>query len=250
MSWAGLLDWQLAVSLALPLAAAFVLCLLEAHGPLASAIRKTTGVVPPYIAALAIVFGLFAARLMNDVWEKQNAAQQVVQIEDDALRALLYLADITGSRPAVLPAVQAYAKAASRENPYSKALTSARTDTDKAFEALLTAVARVPGVDAPLRATFLSTAMDLRRARDRRLYIADDQTAPIKWASIAVFGVLTQISIMLVHIGNRRALRVSVGLFTVAFAFCLMLFAVFDQPYETVLADEPAASLRHLLDER
>ena len=249
MSWASVLDWEFVVSLLVPPIAAFVLCLLETRGPLAGALKKTIGIVPPYIAALTIIFALFTARMMNDVWEKENAARQVVQMEDDALRALLYLANITDSRAAVLPAIQSYVKAAGAENPYSKAHASARTDTDEAFEALLTTVARVHDLDPPLRTTFLSTAMDLRRARDRRLTIADDQTAPIKWASIAFFGVLAQISILLVHIGNRRALRVTVGLFTVAFTFCLTLFALFDQPFETMLAKEPGAILSHLLDE-
>ncbi|MBS0540637.1 MAG: DUF4239 domain-containing protein [Proteobacteria bacterium] len=248
MNWASILDWEFVVSLLFPATAAVLLCQAETRGPLAKVLARTTGIVPPYIAAIVIIFGLFAARLTNDVWERENGARQVVQMEDDALRGLLHLANITDSRAAVLPAIQAYAKAAAAESPYSKAATTARQDTDKAFEALLVAVAGVRGLDPPLRSSFLSTATDLRRARDRRLTIADDQTAPIKWVSIAFLGVLAQISILLVHIGNRRALRASVGLFTVAFTFCLTLFALFDQPFETVLAKEPANTLSHLLE--
>ena len=44
-----------------------------------------------------------------------------------------------------------------------------------------------------------------------------------------------------------RALRVTVGFFTVAFTFCLVLIAVFDLPFEVALADEPGATLNHTI---
>ena len=53
---------------------------------------------------------------------------------------------------------------------------------------------------------------------------------------------------MLVHVDKPRAMRVAVGLFTVAFAFCLVIVAIFDAPFEIVLAGEPRASLKIALD--
>ena len=50
------------------------------------------------------------------------------------------------------------------------------------------------------------------------------------------------------HIGNRRALRVSVGLFTVAFTFCLVVIAIFDTPFELALANEPGATLSRTIE--
>ena len=88
----------------------------------------------------------------------------------------------------------------------------------------------------------------MRRARDRRLYLAADETAPIKWLSALVLGALTQIGLMLVHTGTRRAIRVGLGLFTVAFTFCLVIIATFDLPFELVLAHEPGATLARTLE--
>jgi len=39
-------------------------------------------------------------------------------------------------------------------------------------------------------------------------------------------------------------MRIAVGPFTVAFIFCLAIIAIFDAPFEFVLANEPATSLR------
>jgi hypothetical protein len=62
---------------------------------------------------------------------------------------------------------------------------------------------------------------------------------------VLVLGALTRIAILLVHIGNRRALRVSVGF--AAFIFCLGLIAVFDAPFELALAHEPGTTLNNTL---
>ena len=42
-------------------------------------------------------------------------------------------------------------------------------------------------------------------------------------------------------------MRIAVGPFTVAFIFCLAIIAIFDAPFEFVLANEPATSLRFAL---
>jgi hypothetical protein len=98
-----------------------------------------------------------------------------------------------------------------------------------------------------MRGRLLDVGAELRQARSRRLYLADDETATIKWLSVLVLGALTQIAIVLVHAGNKQAIRISVGLFTVAFTFCLMIVGVFDQPFELVLANEPGTTLGRTL---
>jgi hypothetical protein len=245
MGWLALLDWQIALSLLLPLAAAVALSLAEAHGPLSATIRKTVGIVPPYVAAITLLFGLFTTRLMNDVWEKDSVARQSVQAEDDSLRAIVSLAAVAGVRPQILPSVKDYAAAAGRESPYSKAAKNARVDADKAYDALLSAISKATLQDNAMKAAFLSTAAELRRARDRRLYAADDESATIKWVSILFLGFLTQVTILLVHVGNSRAAGTALAIFTAAFTFCVVIIAVFDQPFETTLVDEPTATLAH-----
>lgn len=243
----GFSTWQIVLSIAVPVGIAVLIYTLEARGPLAPALKKTTGIVPPYFSAIAIVFGLFTALLMSDVWQKDNAARQSVQAEDDAIRGLLHLARVTSVEAAIVPRIKDYVAAATKENPYSRADSAARANTDRAYEALLRAVSQTANLDYIGRSATLAVCAELRHARDKRLFLADDQTPTIKWLSILVLGTLTQIAILLVYIGNRRAMRVSVGLFTVAYSFCVVIFAVFDAPFEIALSHEPGATLAYTM---
>jgi hypothetical protein len=233
------MGWDIILSLATPFAVAALLFLLEKHGPWAKALQKPTKLVGPYFTAVAILFGLFTAQLMNDAWQKDNAAWQSVRMEDDALRAMIQLARIN-EQPTLLPIIKAYAVADAKEDPHSLA---ARNTTDAAYEALVDNITHAPTVDNSVRSFELATAGEMRRARDRRLYLTDDAVAPAKWFSILILGALTQLAILLVHTGSRSAVRVSVMLFTVAFAFCLVMVAIFDMPFETILFSEPATTL-------
>ena len=232
----------------MPIAVALLLFLLEARGPLAPALQKSLGLVGPYFTSVAILFGLMSALLMNDVWQKENAAHQSVQAEDDALRALFQLAR-TNDLQELNPSLKAYAAAAARESPYSRAAPDARQKTDRAYEAIVSTVSHAYGLEGSIRAFILSAAAEMRRARDRRLYVTDDETVGIKWLSMIVLGALTQIAILLVHTGSRQAVRVSVSLFTVAFTFCLLIVAIFDTPFEVALANEPGRTFKQTLEE-
>lgn len=240
-------NWQIFLSVVTPTVVAFVICLLERKGPLAPSLQKPIGLVAPYFTVISILFGLVAALLMSDVWQKDIAAHQSVQAEDDAVRAILGSARINGIEVRVVPDLKAYAAAAAKESPHSRAAKTARDDTDRAYQTLLSTLSNAKGLDAPVKANVLATATELRQARDRRLYLADDETAPIKWLSALVLGALTQVALLLVHTGNRRAARVGIGLFTVAFTFCLVIIALFDQPFELVLSHEPGATLSRTL---
>ena len=240
-------NWQIFLSVVTPTVVAFLICLLERKGPLARSLQKPIGLVAPYFTVISILFGLVAALLMSDVWQKDIAAHQSVQAEDDAVRAILGIARINGIEATVVLDLKAYSAAAAKESPHSRAGKTARDDTDRAYQALLSTLSNAKALDAPVKANLLATATELRQARDRRLYLADDETAPIKWLSALVLGALTQVSLLLVHTGNRCATRVGIGLFTVAFTFCLVIIALFDQPFELVLSHEPGATLSRTL---
>jgi hypothetical protein len=241
-------DWlssplQIALSAIMPVAMALLLFAVESRGPMAPAIQASKGLVAPYFTSVAIVFGLFAALLANDAWQKDNAARYIVQAEADSVHLIAQLARAGGIETVVLPKLKAYVDAASAEDPYSASIGASRGKTGKAYQELLASLTQTSGVDATTRTAMLGGARDLLRAHDDRLYLANDITAPIKWLSILVFGGITQIALLLVHVGNRRALRIAVSLFTVAFSFCLVVVAIFDSPFETILSDEPGATL-------
>ena len=201
--------WEVGLSAVLPVAVALILFFVSARGPLAAPIRATGGIVAPYFGSVSILFGLFAALLVSDVWQKAGEAKRAVQAESEAIHALAHLSRAGGIAAVVIPSLKSY---------------------------------------IALRATMLTTTRELQKAHDERLSLANDVTSPIKWFAILVFGAITQIALMLVHVDKPRAMRVAVGLFTVAFAFCLVIVAIFDAPFEIVLAGEPRASLKIALD--
>lgn len=242
---ASILD--IVVSALLPVASASLIFLAEAKGPLSGPIRKTRGVVAPYFASVAVLFGLFAALLASDVWQKTNDAKRAVLAEAHAIETLGYFARANDLVELIFPRLRAYVAAASAEDPYSHTIGPASNETDKAALDILTTVSQAYGLDGPARSAMLSTARDLLRAHDNRLSLANDVTAPIKWVAIVVLGALTQIALLLVHVDNQRAMRVAVGLFTVAYAFCLVIVTIFDAPFDIILKDEPAASLNFAL---
>lgn len=238
---------DIAVSALLPVAFAAIIFTVAARGPLAARIRATTGVVGPYFNSVAIVFGLFAALLANDVWQKTSEAKRAVVAEAQSVETLAFYARASGIEDLVIPRLKAYANAASAENPHSTEVGPARNQTDKAYLDLLTTITQAYGLDIAVRTGMLTTARELLRAHGTRLNLANDVTAPIKWIAIMVLGALTQIALLLVHVDNPRAMRAAVGLFTVAFSFCLVIVTIFDAPFEMVLSHEPAASLRAVL---
>ena len=76
------------ISALLPVASASLIFLAEAKGPLSGPIRKTRGIVAPYFGSVAILFGLFAALLASDVWQKTNEAKRAVLAEAHAVETL------------------------------------------------------------------------------------------------------------------------------------------------------------------
>ncbi|MBS0521079.1 MAG: hypothetical protein JSR90_20425 [Proteobacteria bacterium] len=235
--------WQIALSATVPVAMALLLFLLERRGPLARPLQESKGLVAPYFSAIAVVFSLFAALLASDAWRKDTAARAAVEAEADAVRQIVHVARVAGIGTEVLPTLKSYIEAASAEDPYSAEIEADRGRTDKVLERLLTAIVRNQTLDSTSRSLLASSAQSLMKAHDDRLHLATDVTALMKWVTIIVLGTITQVALLLVHIGNRRAQRVAVGLFTVTFSFCLIVVAIFDTPFETILAGEPGATL-------
>jgi hypothetical protein len=239
--------WQIALSALLPILVCLLLFRLEAKGPLSAPIHKSHGLVGPYFTSVSILFGLFAALLANDVWQKANEAKRAVQSEADSVHMLVHLSRAYGLEAVVLPKLKTYVHAASAEQPHSGSIESQREATGEAYLDLLTAISQAQGLDSPAHTSLQATTRELLRAHDSRFYLASDVTAPVKWLAILIFGTITQVALLLVHVPNRRAMRVAVALFTVAFCFCLIVVAIFDAPFEIVLSDEPGTTLREAL---
>jgi hypothetical protein len=240
--------WQIALSAIIPVAISVIFLVAESREPFASRIRGWHGMRALDLTSLSILFGLFAALLVSDVWRKANDAEQAVHEEGAAVRAIAHAARANGIEPIIIPRLKAYIVAASAEDPYSRKNASGRGKADIAYHELLTAIVKDSNLESGVRAHLLLSARDLLRAHDNRLYLANDTTAPIKWFAILLFGTITQVGLLLSHIEDRRTMRVNVALFTIAFAFCLIIVAIFDAPYDIAVRDEPGKTLSRALE--
>ena len=249
MSQLGLgIGWQLALAFAIPILLAIIILTAETRGPLAAPIQSCKGVVTPYFNAVAILFGLYAALLASDAWEKDVHARRLVSDEANAARLIAHTAHSMGVSATVTPKLRAYLESSSNEMDRGAMIPAARGRTEHAFDELVTAIVREPSLDPSLRAILIGEVRDMMKARDDRAHLADDSTLPLKRLALVIFGALTQIALMLVHVGGpRRAMRVSVGLFTVAFSVCLAFAAIFDSPFQNFIPHEPRASLSSVL---
>jgi hypothetical protein len=241
-------SWEIAISAALPFVTATVFLIAEVKGPLAKWFRTWTGSRTLDLASLSILFGLFAALLVNDVWQKANAAENAVHEEGAAVRSIAHSANAGGVEALIIPRLKDYVAAATAEDPYAAESTSADSKANKAYRALLTEITRAPGLESGVRGGMLQSARDLLRAHDNRLHLANDATAPIKWFAILLFGTITQLGLLLTHVEDRRTMRINVALFTVAFAFCLIIVSIFDAPFDIAVAGEPGKTLRLALE--
>ena len=207
------------------------------------------GVVGPYFAALALLFGLFASLTAGDVWQRVGRSNTLVATEVNSLRSLLRLAEALGPTAAAVPgAVRGYASEVEREEFERSPVEAANAKPLESLRALYR-IAVDPAVFAghpQVEAQFLASLETVRSARLERLELRKAHLAPVKLRIIFLFGVLTQIAIALCHAGNPRALGAAVLLFSIAFSACVAILTTFDDPqaFARLVSDRVLAYLQ------
>ena len=159
-----------------------------------------------------------------------------MQAESHAVHAIAHLALAMRLTPCC-PSSGPMPKPPVVEQPHSdlfdRSTSPPRRLPRPADDAVAAAAHGRPGADLPA-----DGGRELLRAHDNRIYLASDMTAPVKWLSIGIFGVLTQIALLLsmsktdAPAARGRALHRGLQLL-------LIVMAVFDAPFEVVLKDEP-----------
>ena len=191
------------------------------------------GVVGPYFAALALLFGLFASLTAGDVWQRVGRANTLMATEVNSLRSLLRLAEALGPQAAaVAGTVRQYAAEVERQE-FAHSAAEAENAAPLASMRALYRIAVDPAVFAgypQAQAQFLASLESVRSARLERLELRKAHLAPVKLKILFLFGVLTQIAIALCHAGNQRALGTAVMLFSIAFSACVAILTTFDDP--------------------
>lgn len=217
--------------IALPLACG-VLCCLLVHR-LDRSRWAVRGVVGPYFAAPALLFGLFCSNALGDMWTRQARLGTLVTAEVGAMQALLCLGEAGGaSATPVQGPLRALAAAEERaaRAPDDPAAEAQAGEAIRALYALGGKPASFPG-GSVVQAGFLAALERLRDARDERLHLRTMHLAPEKLLLVAVLGVLTQLAIAWCHAGTPRAIWLAVMLFSLAFTAAMLALVAGDQPH-------------------
>ena len=84
-------------------------------------------------------------------------------------------------------------------------------------------------------------------ARTDRLSLSSDQTNDLKWISVLVLGLMTQVALGLVHLEKPRALLAALTVFSTAAVVALGLIALQEHPFQGSFRISSAPLARLLL---
>jgi len=216
------------------LATAALLVWLSFRSSLSRKVQTFKGVVAPFFGSVGIIFGLMAAFLSNDIWDRNKQAERVVVTESDTLVALYSLSVASGSDSKSLRAsIRGYASAVTEDEWPHLRFQERSAKTDAALNELLREVA-LPGTskDFGVQRTMLDMVLKIRAAHEDRLELSNDRTAVTKWGAVLLLALITQLAIAVVHLEKPRAQAAALFIFTLAAVSLLGLLAIHEAPYE------------------
>ena len=228
------------------------------RSPWAGWVRSLNGVVPPFINIIGVLFGLTLAFLANDTWSAHDRAMNAVYKEADALRSLVVLNSQLEEpqRSQLGEALNDYANASVAEwsllGDYANAsvaewslLAQRKSSPEVSAKAdhLLTllgshAMAKAAGDN--VQALMLRKVTDIRDERDLRIGLSQTHINPLKWLGMAFLGLLTLLSVAVVHAENPRAAFVAIMLFALAAAPTAAIVLVQGNPFQQPSSVSPA----------
>lgn len=205
------------------------------RSPWAPWLGTLAGVAPPFINIIGVLFGLTLAFLANDTWSAHDRAMNAVYKEADSLRSILALsANLPPPLAARLRAVVSdYARASASEWPQLAQRSSSRAVSDQADGLLaLLATAEIAAAGSNVQALMLRKASEIRDERDQRIALSQTHVNPLKWLGMGFLGLLTLLSVAVVHVDRPRAALVAILLFALAAAPTAAIVLVQGNPFQ------------------
>jgi hypothetical protein len=194
------------------------------------------GVVAPFFGATSVLFALLTGFLGSDVGDRGRQAWRAVNGEATAASAVYTLS--IASKPDmqdIRAALRDYLQSAITDEWPHIAVNGAASKTDEAYARLLREVSD-PNITQtagqPVHAALLNAVLRVAEARSTRISLASDHSNELKWISVLILGVITQISLALVHLDRPRAQIAAICLFSAAAVVALGLIALQEQPFD------------------
>jgi hypothetical protein len=217
---------------------------LTASSPAHGKIKSLTGVVGPFISTVSVLFSLLTGFLASDISDRNRQAWKAVHTESSAAETLNTLSLASASdMTRIRPPLRGYLQSVLTRDWPRMAEGDSSPDTDAAFEALLREVsdpkvAQVTG--QTVHTALLNAVIRIRDARADRLALASDRTNDVKWITVLIIGIITQLAIALVHLERPRAHGAGVVVFSTAAIVALGLIALQEHPFSGDICISPA----------
>jgi hypothetical protein len=223
---------------------AFALYALAFRSRLGTPIKSVGGLVAPFFSSVALLFGLLTGFLASDVGDRSRQAVRAVQAESGELRNIYTLSVASASDMAeIRVALKAFVNSEVHEEwpAIMNGETSPRTDA--AYDNLLREVSDptiTRDASGAVHAALLAAAVRAGTARNDRLSLSGDRTNELKWISVLLLGIITQIALMLVHLDKPRAMLTSLIVFATGAIVALGLIAMQEHPFHGAFQVTPA----------
>jgi hypothetical protein len=244
-AWLELPVWAMLLLLTIAyVATGSVIHWLSFHSPASQWAASFKGIVGPFFNAVAVIFALLAGFLAGDVWERSNRAERLVQGEADGLLALVDISTAAGSGAATLRGlIRAYAQSVVKDEWVRMQNGEGAAETEAVLAQLLTVPlgsAAVSQTNPAAERALIDTVLKVRATRSERISLAANRTAEIRWATVLLLGLLTQLAIGLVHLERPRPQFAALAIFSAAAVVALGLVAVQERPFAVPLQVSPA----------
>lgn len=209
---------------------------------------QVRGIVGPYFAALALLFGLFSSLTAGDVWQRIGRANTLVCTEVNSLRSLLRLSETLGPNSIKIKStINEYINEIQQsEFMHKKDIPS--TMPVESLNRLYQIAADPANFNnvSPIQTEFLRSLEQVRSAHLERIELRKTHLSSTKLFIIFIFGLLTQFSIALCHAGNPRASWAGVMLFSVAFSVAISVLTIFENPvnFSSMISTTAIADIR------
>jgi hypothetical protein len=201
--------------------------------PVRAVLSGTNAVVPPFIAVVAVIFGLFAAANASDIWGRSRALRITTEREVTTARSIVKFTENVGAEANLLRrALYDYLDAATTtERSWMETGEGIVQPAQGAADALIqeaTTFATTSNAAPSLKSLIVTRVDELRGARAERLTRFVETGSILHWLGLATLAIITQISISLEHIGKPTASATAQFFFTVSVVVAFLYLAFED----------------------
>lgn len=206
-------------------------------------VRRVDGVVAPFFGTVGVLFAFLTGVLANDITDRNRQAARAVQSEAAELRNIYAVSNAAVSDMGGLRSVLAkYVAALVNDEWPAMAQNQEAKSVEPVYDALLREVSDPQigqAAGAAVQTALLNAAVGAGSARSERLALASDRTIDTKWILVLILGVVTQISIGLVHLKKAGAQIAALSVFSIAVVMALGLIGLQERPFSGDIRVEP-----------